>query len=281
MEIKARAKINWTLDVVGKRADGYHLLDTVMQPLELCDFITIEQDEGLSLALAAPASLSVGEDNLMLRAARALQAYAGVSAGARMRLEKHIPMGAGLGGGSADAAAVLKALNALWGLGLSLDTLCEIGVGLGADIPFCLHDAPRRAQGIGERLSPISCGRRFPLLVLQPCAALSTKEVFSAYSAASPRRPDTQGALRALAAGDLPLLSQCAANVLEEAALSLRPEISAAKTALRQAGAVMAQMTGSGSAVFGVFESEAQAALAQALLRRRFAPCILTFTALS
>ena len=97
MEIKARAKINWTLDVVGKRADGYHLLDTLMQPLELCDLITIEPDAGLSLALDSPAELSAGEDNLMLRAARALQAYAGAAQGARMRLLKRIPMGAGLG----------------------------------------------------------------------------------------------------------------------------------------------------------------------------------------
>lgn len=278
MEIKARAKINWTLDVVGKRADGYHLLDTLMQPLELCDLITIEPDAGLSLTLDSPVELSAGEDNLMLRAARALQAYAGVAQGARMRLLKRIPMGAGLGGGSADAAAVLKGLNILWSLGLSLDALCEIGVKLGADIPFCLHDAPRRAQGIGERLTPFPCKRRFPLLVVQPCAALSTKAVFSAYSAVSPKRPDTPGALRALAAGDLPLLSQCAANVLEEASLPMRPEIGAAKAALLQAGAVMAQMTGSGSAVFGAFEAEAQAAQAQALLQRRFTPCLLTST---
>ena len=278
MEIKARAKINWTLDVVGKRADGYHLLDTLMQPLELCDLITIEPDAGLSLTLDSPAELSAGEDNLMLRAARALQAYAGAAQGARMRLLKRIPMGAGLGGGSADAAAVLKGLNILWSLGLSLDALCEIGVKLGADIPFCLHDAPRRAQGIGERLTPFPCKRRFPLLVVQPCAALSTKAVFSAYSAVSPKRPDTPGALRALAAGDLPLLSQCAANVLEEASLPMRPEIGAAKAALLQAGAVMAQMTGSGSAVFGAFESEAQAAQAQALLQRRFTSCLLTCT---
>ena len=158
MEIQARAKINWTLNVTGKREDGYHLLDMLMQPIALHDTLYIEAADGLTLTVECADGLSAGDDNLVLRAARALQAIGGISRGASMRLIKRIPMGAGLGGGSADAAAALKGLNKLWGIGLDLPALCRIGERLGADIPFCLHDAPRRAQGIGENLTPIESG---------------------------------------------------------------------------------------------------------------------------
>ena len=184
MEIQARAKINWTLNVTGKRQDGYHLLDMLMQPIALHDTLIIEKAEGLALTVEGMGDLSAGEDNLVLRAARALQALCGISRGASLHLIKRIPMGAGLGGGSADAAAALKGLNKLWGIGLDLPALCRIGERLGADIPFCLHDAPRRAQGIGEILTTIESGV-FPLILLQPCAALSTKEVFTAYHASA------------------------------------------------------------------------------------------------
>ena len=184
MEIQARAKINWTLNVTGKREDGYHLLDMLMQPIALHDTLYIEEAEGLTLTVEGMDGLSAGDDNLVLRAARVLQALCGIAKGADLRLVKRIPMGAGLGGGSADAAAALKGLNKLWGIGLDLPALCRIGERLGADIPFCLHDAPRRAQGIGEILTPIESGV-FPLILLQPCAALSTKEVFTAYHASA------------------------------------------------------------------------------------------------
>ena len=279
MEIQARAKINWTLNVTGKRQDGYHLLDMLMQPIALHDTLMIEPKEKLSLTLEGMDGLSAGDDNLVLRAARALQARAGISQGARMHLVKRIPMGAGLGGGSADAAAALKGLNRLWGTGLDADALCRIGETLGADIPFCLHDAPRRARGIGEILTPFRCGA-FPLILLQPCAALSTKEVFTAYHAmADGTPPDTERALEALEAGDLQALRVCGGNVLESASIPLRPEIARAKEALYQSGAAFAQMTGSGSAVFGAYETQAQAERAYNDLKERYTPCILTETA--
>ena len=279
MEIQARAKINWTLNVTGRRTDGYHLLDMLMQPLALHDTLYLDSAPGLSLTVEGGESLSAGEDNLALRAARALQAAGGVKQGARMRLIKRIPMGAGLGGGSADAAAVLKGLNALWGLSLSLDALCEVGLGLGADVPFCLHDAPRRARGVGEVLSPIA-SHVFPLVLLQPCQALSTKEVFSAYHSAAIAPPDTEAAMAALAAGDLNTLKQCGGNVLESASIPLRPEIAGAKEDLYRLGAAFAQMTGSGSVVFGAFSRREDAQNACAALKQRCPVCILTETAL-
>ena len=279
MEIQARAKINWTLDVVGRRADGYHLLDMLMQPLSLCDTLLIEPAEGLSLQIEGMDGLSAAEDNLILRAAKALREAAGVTVGASIRLTKRIPMGAGLGGGSADCAAALKGLNDFWQLGFDLEKLCVIGVCLGADVPFCLHDAPRRAQGIGEILSPIQ-SHVFPLVLVQPCKALSTKEVFSAYHQSAIVPPDTEKATLALAASDLRALKACAGNVLESASISLRPQIAEAKEALYENGAAFAQMTGSGSVVFGAFETDEAADRAFHSLKSRYPVCIRTQTAL-
>ena len=279
MEIQARAKINWTLNVVGKRPDGYHLLDMLMQPLALHDTLIIEPSDVFSLRVHGADSLSAGDDNLILRAAKALQKAANVSQEAEITLFKRIPMGAGLGGGSADAAAALKGLNALWGLDLDLDILCKIGVELGADVPFCLHDAPRRAQGIGEILTPIKSGV-FSLILLQPCAALSTKEVFTAYHTSDGIvPPDNEKALEALKTGDLKALRACGGNVLESASIPLRPQIAQAKEALYRSGAAFAQMTGSGSVVFGAYETEDQAQSAYETLKALYSPCILTETA--
>ncbi len=279
MEWQARGKINWTLDVVGRRQDGYHLLDMLMQPIALCDTLTILPDDILALEIRGAPSLSPGADNLILRAARALRDAYGVRAGARITLRKRIPMGAGLGGGSADAAAALKGLSDLWGIGADLNALCRIGEKLGADIPFCLHDAPRRAQGIGEKLTPIQ-SRVFPLLLIQPCEALSTGEVFAAYHQSALPSPQTEAAARALAEGDLTALRQCAGNVLEAASIPLRPEIAQAKAALYAQGAAFSQMTGSGSVVFGAFDGKEKAARAYDALRRQYETCILTETAI-
>ena len=279
MIIQARAKINWTLNVTGVRKDGYHVLDMLMQPLALHDTLLIEPGEGLSLRVEGDYSPSAGEDNLVMRCARALQARYGESRGASLRLIKRIPMGAGLGGGSADAAAALKGLNEFWGLHLSLDALCEIGLPLGADIPFCLHDAPRRAQGIGEILTPI-VSAVFPLVLVQPCEALSTREVFTAYHQTAFSPPDTPRAMSALAEGSLKALRLCAGNVLESASIPLRPAIGEARDALYTSGAAFAQMTGSGSVVFGAFETPEGAEKAYLALRRRYPVCLKTETAL-
>lgn len=280
MEIQARAKINWTLDIVGKRPDGYHLLDSVMQPLALCDTLRLEPAHDLTLSIAGTNALSAGPDNLVLRAAEALRQAAGIENGARITLTKRIPMGAGLGGGSADAAAALRGLCQLWKLSFSLEQLCELGVRLGADIPFCLHDRPMRAQGIGERLTPIACSRCFPLVLIQPCAALSTKEVFSAYhQQENVAASDTALVLNGLAHGQLSPIAAGIRNALEQASIPMRPEIAVARNALLAAGAAAAQMTGSGSVVFGAFETATQAKAAYDALRAQFPVCILTQTA--
>ena len=163
MRILARAKINWSLDITGRREDGYHLMDMLMQPVTLHDIVTIEKAEEVTLTTSGSLLLPPSEDHLALRAARALQKHTGCSLGASIHVEKHIPVGAGMGGGSADAAAVLHGLNALWQLNLTQQELEAIGLTLGADVPFCLRGGLTRTTGIGEIMQPLPCTRSWPL----------------------------------------------------------------------------------------------------------------------
>ena len=278
--VKANAKINWTLDIKGVRPDGYHLLDTLMHSVELCDTLTLEPAGELTLAgeaepeakgeaePMASARVTFDESNLVLRAARALREYAGVRAGARMTLVKRIPSGAGLGGGSADAAAALRGLNALWNLGLSRAELLDIGLSLGADVPFMLTGGLGRVGGIGEEITSLCPAPELWLLLIQPCGGLSTKEVFRAWDAAPPPqcRPDADAAQAALLAGNVRALGRAMGNVLQPVCEAARPELTLALGALQRVGAVRAMMTGSGSVVYGVFESRLQAERAQPLL---------------
>lgn len=278
MQIQARAKINWALEITGRRQDGYHLLDGVMQPLMLHDTLFITESDSLILSIEG-AALSAGDDNLVLRAARALRQHAGIQAGARLHLVKRIPMGAGLGGGSADAAAALKGLNAFWQINLPMVQLLQIGEKLGADVPFCLMDSPMRAQGIGEILTSVSCRRTFPLLLIQPCEGLSTKEIFTAYHAENPPGGQVEEVIRALAEGSLHHMEKHAVNMLQTVSLRKKPEMAAAIDALYANGAAFARMTGSGSVVFGAFEDAASAESAYHALKSIYRTCILTQTA--
>ena len=181
LKIQARAKINWTLDVVGTLPNGYHDLDMLMQSVTLCDQMTMEEAPQLSLYVRAQGRAFVPADgnNLVLKAAAALQAATGCTRGARITLKKYIPVAAGMGGGSSDAAAALVGLNRLWGLGLSADRLEEIGLTVGADVPFCIRGGLQRAQGVGEKLTPLEMKKPLYLVAFQPCRGLSTKDVFT------------------------------------------------------------------------------------------------------
>lgn len=274
----ANAKINLSLDIVGKRPDGYHLLDGVMQSLALSDEMTFSPAESLSLTIEETDALLPDDNNLILRAARVLQPKGLGTQGAHITLKKRIPMGAGLGGGSADAAAALVGLNALWGLGLSLEELMSLGLSLGADVPFCLLGGTARAQGVGEVLTPVPCLRSFPVVLVQPCGPLSTREVFQAYHRAPAQPSHLPGVLAALEKGDLALLSDSARNGLEEVSAQMKPEIGAAREALLAQGAAMARMTGSGSVVFGLFERNDQARRAYFALQQVYPTCMLTHT---
>ncbi|MBR3764271.1 MAG: 4-(cytidine 5'-diphospho)-2-C-methyl-D-erythritol kinase [Clostridia bacterium] len=279
MRIEARAKINWTLDITGQRADGYHLMDMLMQPVTLCDTVTLSPADELTLTCGGSPLLPADDRHLALRAARALHAHTGCRHGAAIHVEKHIPVGAGMGGGSADAAAVLAGLNRLWQTGLTQPELEALGLTLGADVPFCLRGGLTRTTGIGEVMQDLPCGKYWPLVVIQPCEGLSTKEIFTAYhEGVVEARPDNSAAAAALAAGNAPALSAAMANVMQPVSVQRRPAIAEAISALQEHGAFAAQMTGSGSAVIGAFETQEAASAAFDALAARWERTYLCHT---
>lgn len=273
---KAQAKINWSLNIVAARDDGYHELDMLMQSLELADELTFVPAKWLSLTINGR-QLPVGGRNLVIRAANALNEYMGRRRGARITLKKNIPIRAGLGGGSADCAAALIALNRLWNLRLPLAKLVQIGAALGADVPFCLTGGLARVRGIGEQLTPLADAPRIPLVLVHPGQGLSTAQVFQRWDAAGDRAQpaDIDGLQAALLRRDLPAMAACSGNSLEGAAIALLPEVERAMQRLRAEGAQLVRMTGSGSAVFGAFATADQAQAAA----ERIPGAIFTHTA--
>ncbi|MCE5343441.1 MAG: 4-(cytidine 5'-diphospho)-2-C-methyl-D-erythritol kinase, partial [Eubacteriales bacterium] len=180
LRLEARAKINWSLDILAKRQDGYHRMDMLISSVELADELTLENADILTLTIVGNASLTLA-DNLVYKAAAALAKATGCVRGAAITLTKRTPVGAGMGGGSADAAAALWGLNQLWGTDLSMERLLALSLTLGADIPFALTGGFARVGGIGEEIRPLSPAPTWPLLIVQPCQAIWTKEVFAAY----------------------------------------------------------------------------------------------------
>lgn len=259
----AAAKVNLALHVTGRRADGYHLLDSLVVFAALGDVITAEPAPALSLAITGPmaAGLDAGEDNLVLRAARAF----GADSGARLGLEKHLPVASGIGGGSADAAAALRALARLWGRALP-DAAAVLA--LGADVPVCLAGRAMRMQGVGEVLTPLPALPQGWLVLANPRQGISTPAVFRALTRRDhPPLPALPAAGWADAAALAGWMGQTR-NDLEPAAESLLPQIADLRSALaRQPGCLIARMSGSGATCFGLFGDKAQARAAVAALR--------------
>ena len=175
----APAKLNLMLRIVGRRSDGYHLLQTVFQLLELCDWLSFHPVEGGEIVLKTPIPGVPEEDDLSVRAARLLKRYAGCDQGACIEIEKNLPMGGGLGGGSSDAATTLLVLNRLWGLGLSVEELMALGLQLGADVPVFVFGNSAWAEGVGEQLQAITVPERW-VVIIKPACHVNTKEIFCA-----------------------------------------------------------------------------------------------------
>ena len=279
MILEAYAKINWSLDITGVREDGYHLMDMIMQPVSLSDEITLLPSDSVTITTGGRPLSRADETNLAYRAAVALKNETGSSEGVRIHVQKHIPIGAGMGGGSTDAAAVLIGLNRMWQTALPTADLERIGLSLGADVPFFVRGGLTRTRGIGEELESHDCLYNYWLIVIQPCPGLSTAQVFSLWHQnVSVPHPDTDKALFALESGNLTELCQHLGNVLQPVSESLRPEIAQACNALTAYGAAFAGMTGSGSAVFGVFRSSSVANKAYRHLSARYKTIFLCHT---
>ncbi|MFL5337036.1 MAG: 4-(cytidine 5'-diphospho)-2-C-methyl-D-erythritol kinase [Geminicoccaceae bacterium] len=264
----ARAKVNLDLLVTGRRADGYHELDSLVAFADIGDELILEPSPELTLELTGPftAGLATGPDNLVLCAAHRLAAAAGIRPGARLRLDKRLPVAAGLGGGSADAAAALRGLRRLWDLPLDDRRLAALGLELGADVPVCLAGHTARMRGIGERVEPVPGLAPLHLLLVNPGLPLTTAAVFRELAGAAigprrepwPARPDAAWLARSR-------------NDLEAPARALAPlvgEVLAQLAAAPDCG--LARMSGSGTTCFGLFVGqEAQRAAAEAIARAR------------
>ncbi len=280
MNKEAHAKINLSLDILGRRSDGYHEVRMIMQSLELCDSIMLGKlpDRKIELLISgASGDIPAGPDNLMVRAAQLLMDTCGLQEGVRMRLEKRIPASAGLAGGSADAAAVLTGINELFELGYSREQLMELGVRLGADIPYCILGGTALSEGIGEVLTPVSTKLSPYVLLVKPKQGNSTPQVYLSYDRAEAEgsvgaHPDVDAMLRALGENDFPGLCRSVGNVLEYAVIPSVPLISEIKRDMLDAGAAASCMTGSGSTVFGLFEDAGK--LRQAAESFRNAPYV-------
>jgi len=258
--LRACAKVNLTLDVLGRRPDGYHLLDSVMQSVSLTDTITLrKRPQGISI-LSSRADVPTDERNTCWRAFNAFAGYVGLEGGVEISLSKSIPLAAGLGGASADAAAVLHGLNRLYRAGLSLAELQEIGLQEGADVPFCLMGGTCLVQGIGEAVTPLPGFPRASMVVVKPAANVLTAEVYRRLDVSAHGSSHTARLRQLLREGrGLPELAGALGNALETVTEQLVPEVAVWKERLLAAGAHGALMSGSGPSVIGLFSSDVQA----------------------
>ena len=253
--LQTSAKVNLTLEVLSKRSDGYHEIATVMQAVDLFDRLILEAAPTISLE-TDDATLPTDDRNLAARAATVLRQASGVEAGARIRLRKRIPVAAGLGGGSSDAAATLWGLNRLWGLRWSRERLAELAVGLGMDVPFFLARGPALATGRGERLERLPAAGGYALVLMNPRVPLSTREVYERVPLGWHAEPHgTRRLVEALKSRNAARVAAALTNNLEDLVTGSLPAVARMKAALMAAGALGAVMSGSGPTVFGMARS--------------------------
>jgi 4-diphosphocytidyl-2-C-methyl-D-erythritol kinase len=279
--VQARAKINLSLDVTGRREDGYHLLSTVMQSVGLSDRVSVSLDPGSSgIHLTCNrAYLPSDSRNTAWRAAALFLEKAGLPAGVAININKSIPTAAGMAGGSSDAAAVLFAMDRLLPGRLTREQLFALASQIGADVPFCLQGGSVLCEGIGEILTPLPPLTGIPVLLCKPAFGMSTPWVFSRFRIASPgRRPDQPAVLQALQARDLTALAASTANVLESVSLPARPELAELKKQMMACGAALSLMSGSGPTVFGLFADPETCLAAKAALTRQLPGDTMVFT---
>ncbi len=280
MEIKAYAKINTGLDIKGIRPNGYHELDMVMQTVGLYDVLTIDRVEADSklnpsdrvFLSSESEEIPLDKTNLIFKAAVLLMEKYDIKDGVRIKLEKNIPVAAGMAGGSTDCAATLRGMNEVFELGLSDSELMDIGVTLGADVPYCIKGGIKRAEGIGELLTDICDFPRVTFLIAKPDFPVSTKEVYQGIDEIlygedkhlqierdGIIHPDIEGLIAAIKDGDIEGISAKLGNILELYTIKAHPEIGVIKDIMLKNGARAALMSGSGPTVFGIFDDEDKA----------------------
>ena len=269
IKLKALGKINLGLDVLGRRPNGYHDVRMVMQTVYLYDQILLEKTdkEGISLETNL-FYLPVNENNLAYRAAKMLIDEFAIKEGVHISLEKHIPVAAGMAGGSSNAAAVLYGMNRLFQLGLTDQELMDRGVQLGADVQYCIMRGTVLAEGIGEKLTPLPAMPKCHVLLAKPPISVSTQKVYEKLDAQKvTKHPDIDGILLGLQTGDLKKITSSMGNVLENVTITEYPQIESIKDVMKEEGALNAMMSGSGPTVFGIYDDKMLARRAAARIR--------------
>ena len=271
MRLKAMAKINLGLDVLGKREDGYHEVRMIMQTIRMYDILDIRKTRrpGIVLTTNLP-FIPTDQRNLVYKAAQMLMEEFDVEEGLSIKLRKFIPVAAGMAGGSSDAAAAFVGVNRMFHLGLTEEQLMERAVKVGADVPYCIMRGTVLAEGIGEELTTLPALPACTVLIAKPPISVSTKVVYEALDAKEiVDHPDIDGIIRGLETGSLSEIAAHMGNVLEDVTIGMYPVIEKIKDEMKKAGALNAMMSGSGPTVFGIFESRAAARRAQEQIRRK------------
>lgn len=274
VEEKAYAKINLVLNIGDLRPDGYHDIQTIMQSLELHDDVTVEQTGGTGITVTASVdTIPTDESNLAVKAVKAFAAKTGVPAdGLSIHIEKRIPVAAGLGGGSSDAAATLRALNVLYETNLSVDELAEIGIEVGSDVPFCVHGGCAYVEGKGDMVVPTTPMPQCVIVIGKPDLAISTEKMYQRFDQAElPQRADhTPEIMLGLRWENLKAVAESVGNAFEQVLMkNERNTVDMMKEVMNQFGTLGTAMTGSGPAVFGIFDNELYARVASETLRQR------------
>lgn len=258
LQLKALGKINLGLDVLGRRDNGYHDVRMVMQTLYLYDNVTLEKKSTPGIEIESNLYyLPKDENNIAYKAAKLLIDEFDIQEGITIKLDKHIPVAAGMAGGSANAAAVLFGMNQMFELGLNQKQLMERGVNLGADVPYCIMRGTVLAEGIGEELSPLPPMPKCYVLIAKPSISVSTKVVYEKLDSREIiAHPDIDGIIKGLEKGNLHKIASSMGNVLEAVTIEDYPEIAEIKKCMLENGALGAMMSGSGPTVFGIFEDK-------------------------
>ncbi len=259
--VKAPAKINLTLDVLYKRPDHYHEVEMVMTTVDLADRIGLEpRKDGLIKIISADRFVPDDDRNFAYQAAKLLKDTYGIAEGVSIKIEKEIPIAAGLAGGSSDAAATLRGLNEMWGLNLTMDELAELGAKIGSDVSFCVHGGTALATGRGEKIKELPAPPACWVVLAKPKIGVSTADVYGGLKLEGIEHPNTKQMIEAIQKQDYELVCRSVGNVLETVTFTLHPEVVTIKEQMQRFGADAVLMSGSGPTVFGLVDSETRAA---------------------
>ncbi|MBU5335794.1 4-(cytidine 5'-diphospho)-2-C-methyl-D-erythritol kinase [Intestinibacter bartlettii] len=273
IKLKSRAKINLSIDVLGKRQDGYHLVEMIMQTIDLYDLIEISEREDNQIIIKSTSNeIPLDCNNLVYKAADLIRNTFDINKGVEIYIKKNIPVAAGMAGGSSNAAAILVGLNKIWNLNLSDQKLEEIGLKLGADVPFCINGGAVLASGIGEELTPIKgLSKDVCILVCKPDLFVSTKEIYECIDSKHiEKRPNNQFLIDCLKNENTRQLAENMFNVLEEVTVDKHPVIQQIEDIMTRNKALGAMMSGSGPTVFGLYENREDALKCKSILEKQF-----------